>query len=830
VPIYALTIFLGAFLLFQVQPLIGKFILPWFGGGPGVWTTCLLFFQVALLAGYAYAHVVSRRLRPRKQVLLHLALLAAAVAALPITPGNTWKPPGGGNAVWEILRLLTVCVGLPYLALSSTGPLVQYWYSRAYPDRSPYRLYALSNAGSLLALVSFPFYFEPHFSRQQQSVLWAWSLVAYALSCAACALTAWRAGGGNPEPAPTADAGRALAASASTGPETDNPFRPQAPEVPREPVPRTVHRLLWLLLPACASVLLVAITNKICQDVAVIPFLWILPLALYLLSFIICFDSPRWYLRFPFTLALIAALGGITWALSHGASLSVARQLSLYCSGLFVCCMVCHGELYRLRPAAVRLTEFYMLIAAGGALGGVFVALAAPVLFRDFYELHWGLLLCATLFVCAIHCTPAARGARAGRDSKSTLPCAEQTHSGMGGGLHPPPPMPGESAAREFGAKDEGGGPPPRATPRWWAYDYWRWLACVLPFAVFAVLDRLITLLAQQTPAVPKGYFFALRLGMWGMAAMLVVSWVARGRFRTFAHWRLLATLWLAVGWVALAAGLYSHAFKPAPEAVYKARNFYGVLAVNEYRRDEPEARYVLLQHGRITHGLQFTHPERARWPTTYYGEQSGVGLALNALPSGPRRIGLVGLGTGTLSVYGRKGDYFRIYELNPRVAELASAHFTYLRNCPSKVEVAFGDARLSMEVEPPQQFDLLALDAFSSDAIPVHLLTREAFQLYDRHLKTNGVIAVHISNHFLDLEPVVAALARHSGFRLALIDYDETDPQWWLYSSTWMLLSRDERFLATPEISEVATPVSARAGEPRLWTDDYASLFEILK
>src|ERR1035437_8692615 len=391
---YALTIFTGAFLLFQVQPLIGKYILPWLGGGPGVWTSCMLFFQVLLLGGYAYAHFTSRWLKPRKQAVVHLVLLAAALALLPITPNDAWKPHGAGNPTLQILTLLAVSLGLPYFVLSSTGPLIQQWFSRAKPGVSPYRLYALSNLGSLLALVSYPFFFETHFTRKFQAGLWAWGLVAYVICCGFCAVRLWKSEGRRKN----AECRMQNAEDAST---EHAPCTTQ--HAPINSLRSTLNHLLWLLLPACASVLLLATTNKLCQDVAVIPFLWVAPLALYLLSFIICFDNPRWYARLPFMLALMAAWGGICWALFKGPTVSIQLQLSIYSAGLFICCMVCHGELYRLRPDPRRLAGFYLMIAAGGALGGFFVAVIAPLVFTDYFELQWGLLLCGLLLllVCA---------------------------------------------------------------------------------------------------------------------------------------------------------------------------------------------------------------------------------------------------------------------------------------------------------------------------------------------------------------------------------------------------------------------------------------------
>ena len=795
---FGFTIFAGAFLLFQVQPLIGKFILPWFGGGPGVWTTCLLFFQVVLLGGYAYAHFSSRWLAARRQVLLHLALLVAALALLPITPSEAWKPKGEVDPVWQILLLLAASLGLPYFVLSSTGPLMQQWFSRTHPGVSPYRLYALSNAGSLLALVSYPFFFESHFTRKIQATIWAWGLVAYAAGCAVCAVRLWRAG--------KSDGGRVRSDGDSSTARVSRP-------------PTLFHRLLWLLLPACASVLLLATTNKLCQDVAVVPFLWILPLALYLLSFVICFDSPRWYKRFPFILGLLVACVAICWALFQGTNLTLYKQVAIYAGGLFCCCMVCHGELYRLRPDPRYLTGFYLLIAAGGALGGFFVAVLAPLLFKDYYELNWGLWICGLLFVLV---SATERCQREG--ARSPLDAAVSADKGKTKAAKSPstsdgPTLELENAPRHSVSALLG------FLVRW---DEWHWLACILPFAIFAGLDWFIAEFGREVPGLSKTHLLAVRIGLWGMLVLVAGEWVVRKRYKTFQHWRALACVWLTLGLAALGITLWMQMLKSGSEVVARSRNFYGVLTVYEYRKEQPKEHHFVLQHGRITHGLQFVDAQQASWPTSYYGEESGIGLALKSLPTGHRRLGLVGLGTGTLASYAQPGDYVRIYEINPEVKRLATSRFSYLSNCAGKAEVALGDARLSMEREPPQQFDLLALDAFSSDAIPVHLLTKEAFEVYGRHLKTNGIIAVHVSNHFLDLEPVVTNLARQFHYQVAVIDYDEEDENWWLYSSTWILLTRGDNFPSS--ICAAALPANTNAVKVPLWTDDFASLFQILK
>ena len=691
-PAYALTIFTGAFLLFQAQPLIGKYILPWFGGAPGTWTTCLLFFQVLLLGGYAYAYASTRWLQLRAQALWHLLLLLAALALLPITPADSWKPDGSGHPTLQILGILLRCLGLPYFVLASTSPLLQHWFSRAHPDASPYRLYALSNVGSLLALVSFPFFFETHFPRTTQAMIWGWGLVIYAGASAYCAIKLWQ------------NTDRATPAVAATAQKS----KADKPKLPPEIRPSKLDRRLWLLLPACASVLLLATTNKICQEVAVIPFLWVLPLSLYLLSFILCFDNPRWYMRRPFIVLFTVVSGGICWMLFAGPTTPIRLQLSIYSAGLFIACMVCHGELYRLKPAPRHLTGFYLMIAAGGALGGLFVAVVAPLIFTDYYELHWGLMLCGLLLL---------------------IVCAR-----------------------------------------------------------------------QWPPGTPK-------------------------------PWRLLTCAWLSAGLVALGIALSREAHRESPLTVSKLRNFYGVLKITRSGDNEPEPqRYLQLIHGHITHGLQFVEPPRATWPTTYYNEKSGVGRALQSLPAGEHHIGLVGLGIGTLAAYAQPGDRIRAYEINPEVLRLATTRFTFLSNCLGKVELVLGDARLSMEQEPPQNFDLLALDAFSSDAIPVHLLTREAFLIYGRHLKSNGIIAVHISNRSMDLEPVVAHLAQDLNYQTVTVEHLAPPGQWWIGNSIWMLLSRGSNSLASPAIRVAARPTQTDWEKIPLWTDDFTSLFQILR
>ncbi|MSU25570.1 MAG: hypothetical protein EXS32_17330 [Opitutus sp.] len=763
-PAFALTIFTGAFLLFQVQPLIGKYILPWFGGGPGVWTTCMLFFQLLLLGGYAYAHAVSRYLPPRRQAILHLILLAAALAALPITPGDAWKPTAGGDPAWQILALLTVSLGLPYFVLSATGPLMQEWFRRTAPGASPYRLYALSNVGSLLALISYPFYFETNFTRLAQARFWSWGLGFYVLCASVCAWRVWRL------PAETAAT------------ELHEASDPGAPPTPGQ-------RALWLVLPACASVLLLAVTNKICQDIAVIPFLWVLPLALYLVSFIICFERPPWYSRFWFTLLLVAALVAACHALFADTDLPIMRQIGIFSAALLVGCMICHGELYRLKPHPRQLTSFYLMIAAGGATGGLFVALVAPAVFNNFYEIHLSLALLALLLLVML-----ARG-RA------------------------------------------------QLSPR-----RWRALAALLALAATYGADRALELgigWAQRRGVVtysgperfwPASPLAGLHWPVWALAGLLVAGGIYFRRRAAPLNWHRLTCGLLGAGWCILVAALGLQIRKSSDHSLLSLRNFYGVLSVQEYEQANPEFRYRSLLHGRITHGIQLVARDRDRMITSYFGPRSGLGLALRNFPRQQnQRIGLLGLGVGTIAAYGQPGDSLRIYEIDPAVKRLAEKPFTYLATSFAQIDVIMGDARLSMEREPPQNFDFLIMDAFSSDAVPVHLLTQEAFAIYQRHLKPDGVILVNISNRYLNLRPVIENAARAFQFQSHHIECedgasdDEDEGAWWLYGNTWMVLSKNQEFMARSALRSAASP-PAPPNQLPLWTDDYSSMFRVLQ
>jgi hypothetical protein len=676
VALWAATIFLSAFLLFQVQPILAKMILPWFGGAAGVWTTCLVFFQVAYLLGNLYAHWLTRAHRFRWASRVHVALLAASLAFLPIIPKAFWKPSGAEDPSLRILGLLAATIGLPFLLLSATSPLLQSWYTRHRVGARPYRFYALSNLGSFLALISYPVLVEPKLATRHQALVWS---VGYGLFALLCATLALRQG----------PSGFAM--------------HPHAVVAAR---PSWKLQLLWVALAADASALLLAITNHLSQNVAAVPLLWIVPLSLYLLSLVLCFEGHGWYNRFLFLRFAAVALGSMTYALvppfgNAGPELLVP----LYCSGLFICCMACHGELEKLKPEPEHLTLFYLMLSTGGALGGIFVGVAAPRLFRGLYELPIAIGACAVLLVIALR-----------RD----------------------------------------------------------------PSVVF------------HKPWHPASLASA------ALAAGLVVSVV------------------IVV-------------FRQSGDARLRVRNFYGSLHVHDIPQVGTDPARRELYNGTIVHGVEFLAAGRAAQPTAYFGPQSGAGIALTTLRAqGPIRVGIIGLGAGTLASYGQAGDRYTFYDINPLVIQIAHSDFDFLRESKAQIEIVPGDARLSLERESPRQYDILLVDAFSGDAIPIHLLTREAFELYFRHLKPGGLLAVHISNRFLDLQPVVESGAASVGARTEAVE-NNPDASNMIYRSKWMLVTRDGVLPAVPSgTSAVLEPPTQKP--IRVWTDDYSNLLQILK
>lgn len=738
---FAVTIFLSAFLLFQVQPLIGKIILPWFGGTPAVWTTCMLFFQVLLLGGYAYAHYSTQRLSPRRQGIVHAALLglALAVTAPTILPGDGWKPAGDDSPLVAILAMLTVCVGLPYFTLSATGSLVQAWFARAYPGRSPYELYALSNIGSLLGLLTFPFLVEPNIGSRDQASAWFWGYAAFAGLCAGLALRVMRFAGARRE-------------------------QPVAED--RVPPPTLGTRAVWTGLGACASTMLLAITNQMAIDVASVPFLWVIPLSLYLLSFILCFGGERWYPRVLFYPLLLAAYVGVIGLMLAAAGAALEVQVGVYSGSLFVFCMVCHGELYRLRPHPQHLTSFYLALSLGGALGGILVGLVAPTVFPMYYELHLCLLATAALVFYAFYRDPRLE---------------------VGG------PLLRAGIAVIFGIVAAGA--VYTAQVDWYAF----------------------TNTAPLIAAVLLALMFG---GLWAAG----VTQRPRGR---------VAWLIPPIAIALIGVNLAVEALRRASDAVAISRGFFGMLRVVDRDTDDPEQARRVLYHGAINHGFQFLATDKQMWHNSYFAEDSGIGVALTRHPNRgehkPLRIGLLGLGGGTLLTYGELGDHIRIYEIDPDVEPLSRKYFTYFQRTRATTEVVLGDGRLSLEREPDQRYDVLILDAFSSDAIPMHLLTEEAFETYLRHLAPDGILAANMSNRHVDIKPVLKQFAGHFGLTFVWVENWDDDTRG-VYGADWGLLTRNERFLRDPVVLSEMTDAAGVSTDLRMWTDDYTNLFAVLK
>jgi spermidine synthase len=692
--VFAATAALGALLLFQVQLLLGKRLLPWYGGTSAVWTTCLLFFQVALLAGYAWAHLLVGRLSGRGQRGSHLALVGAALALLawrgavwpsPITPGDPGRTPDAGDPILSILAALASTIGLPFLVLAATSPLLQAWRARVRPGTSPVWLFALSNLGSLAGLVAYPLAVEPRASLRAQGWLWSGAFAVYAAGVVGCA----RAAGPAPGPA------------SFPGPDR-TPRRPEA--------------ALWGALAAFPSLMLAAVTSHLTQEVAPVPFLWMLPLAVYLLSFVFSFawpDAGRAAWRLALGGAAVLSLVGLHAALD----LKVPARVGLWLAVLFVYGMAGHGELAARRPPPSRLTGFYLLIAAGGALGGLVAAVVAPLAFRGYWELHLGIL----------------------------------------GG-----PLAVAASRRAAGAPGAG------------------------------------------EPASP------------GSAAAARQMWIAAG-----------------LGLAALAAALAVDVAAAGRGVVRASRGFYGVLRVSREEAGQPDE-YLRLLHGRIGHGVQVVAPARRGELTTYYGPSSGAGLAIRRHPKRlaglPMRVGVVGLGVGTLAAWSRPGDLFRFYELDPEVVRLSEGDppvFTYLRDAKGEVQVRLGDGRVALEHDAPQAYDVLVVDAFSSDAVPTHLLTREAFASYRRHLAPGGALALQVTNRYLDLKPVVRGGCAAVGLRARHVP---SAAQGLLWSSDWMLAVGDGALLDDEVVSAADLPALPGERPPVVWTDDWSDPLRVLK
>jgi len=676
--LFASTILLSAFLLFLVQPIIAKQILPWFGGTSAVWTVCLVFFQVLLLLGYTYSHLITRHLAPRQQARLHIALLLASLLFLPIIPSVAFKPAADTDAALRILLLLTATIGLPYFLLSTTGPLLQKWVAPRFPEKTVYRLFALSNFGSLIGLLAFPFAIEPFTTSRTQSIVWSG---AYALFVLACALSAWKSSRG------------------AEGPHVVDTSAPSA-DTPAGPAPSGRDYAMWLAFSALGSVMLLASTSHITQNIASVPFLWVMPLSLYLLTFVLAFEGRGgrgWYERWMMFVTLLFVVGMAAGLSAGRGVLDVSLAVPLYSVGMFVSVFFCNGELALRKPTPRYLTQFYLTISLGGALGGLFVGLVAPRLFPTTFELPLALMALAAMALVVV----------------------------------------------------------------------WNNKFLIGP----------------------------------ALVASLATAWYG-SEYLTFLR----------------------------DDVIYMHRNFYGTLRVREQGTGDLQVRRLL--HGVILHGEQSTTAPDRLEPGTYYARTSGVGRAIEARQAaGPVRLGVVGLGIGTLSAYGRAGDTIRFYELDPDVLALAKNYFSYLPSSPSNLEFVLGDARLSLERElargAKQGYDVLALDAFSSDSIPVHLITREAIDLYMQHVAPDGILAIHISNRFLDLKPVLANIAQSLGLKARLVS-DSPTGSGSASITDWVLIARTDAPFAHASL-DVAAPIEP---DPSLslWTDQFNNLLDVLK
>jgi hypothetical protein len=681
-PLYAVTIFLSAFLLFVAQPLVARQILPWYGGSAAVWATCLVFFQSVLLLGYAYSDFVIRRLAPSRQFMVHAAMLAISLAWLPIAPDAQSKPAGSGNPALPILGLLAATIGLPYLMLSTTSPLVQAWYWQRHGARAPYRLFALSNSASLLALLAYPVAIEPWISTPGQS--WGWSAL-YGTFVVLCACTGYASVRnkryGAIGPIGDAEPVRRFAEGADGGPAA-------APSV------TGAQCLAWLLPSAIGSCLLLAVTNHITQNVAAVPFLWLLPLALYLITFIIAFDRPRWYARRLVLAALAILLPAMAWCMDQ---MELEIVMPLYAAGLFVGCLFCHGELERAKPEPRHLTTFYLMVSAGGVIGSVLVGIIAPMTLRGYYELGIVLVMVGVLAV-----------------------------------------------------------------------------ARVWPHGV---------LLRLGAAAVTAG------------TAVLVWIWIDRF----------------------------------GEDMRVMERNFYAALRTRDFGGSAP---FRAMYHGSILHGGQRTESGARRTASTYFGPRSGYGRLFASLPDHPRRIGVIGLGAGALAAYCRPQDTMVFYEINPQVVQIARREFTFLADAPGTIEIVLGDGRMSLEGEPPRGYHILAIDAFSGDSIPMHLVTRESMRTYLKHLDPAGAIVFQATNRFIDIAPVVQRLAQDASMSAVLIAdlrADGASRDAWDCPTEQIIVTRNRDLLQAQPIRESGRPIESEPGFP-VFTDDYSNLLRILK
>jgi len=734
--LFAVTLFASAGLLFLVQPMVAKMLLPLFGGAPAVWTTCLLFYQAVLLLGYLYADASNRRLPRKSQAMVHLALLLVALAVLPIGLGSE-APQATENPLVQLLGRLALAVGLPFFALSGTGTLVQAWFSRSRHRAAgdPYFLYAASNLGSMTALLAYPSLLEPRVGLVGQSRFWTAGFACLLALAASCALVVVRSRSAPP-------------AGEIPGPATRPPLR---------------ERLSWVALSFVPSSLMMGVTLYLTIDIAPVPLLWILPLSLYLLAFILAFARvPRFvsalsFLALPSTLLL-------SYLLFSEIHYPFWVEILLHLVTLFLVSTAYLGKLASLRPQPSRLTEYYFWISLGGVLGGVFNALAAPFLFRTVAEYPLMLVTAAVL-----------------------LPWVRER------GENPRPRLVGERLLSELALALS-------------VIFMTAWLVAAWPL-------RSIDLTAVgNLVGFPR----------WRITTVLTYSLPVLASTGLLALRRRLA---FAFGIVAFAA-ICTYDNELERKVVFRDRSFFSVLAVE----DDPEGDCRHLMNGTTPHGRQRLEPESRAEPLAFYHRKSPMGdvFAEFAGPSRKNEVAVVGLGAGTLAAYGEPGQRMTFYEIDPAVARIAinPELFTYLKDSKATLDIVLGDARLKLAEAPSARFELLIIDAFSSDAIPVHLLTHEALALYLSKLAPEGLLAFHVSNRYLRLTPIVARLALEAGLAMReqlWVGRDGCGP----VSTRWVLLAREERHFGGLAESEYWTKIEIPPGTP-LWTDDYSNLLAI--
>jgi hypothetical protein len=816
--LFAATLFLSALLLFWVQPLAGKMVLPLLGGAPAVWNTCLLFFQAALLAGYAYVLASTRWLSARAQVVLHVALLLVAALALPvvINEAKVGTPDEAHPALW-LLKTLALTAGLPFFALSASAPLLQNWFSRT-RDRAagdPYFLYAASNAGSLLALLAFPVLFEPSLTLGGQSRAWTVAYCALVLLVLACAVVALRSGKGRnatrnaDERELTSDYGVAqLRDDESAARLTNDESDAQAPTPAR--------RLRWALLAFVPSSLVLGVTTYITTDLVAVPLLWVVPLALYLLSFVVVFARRRVVARGLAAKVLPGAAVMLALVYLSGATQPAWFLILFHLLFLFAASLVCHGQLADERPAARYLSEFYLWLAVGGALGGLFNALVAPLIFNTVVEYPLVIILASYLRPAFRRERGRLLGLRLGARreavvSRFGVEDGAELDEGVvvkngGGAVRVDSNIIDEDGAfnNEGEVVDEG---------RVGLFD-------LLPSLYLGALAAALAFMAQQFEmrSVERA---AVALA----APLFLLNYFFAPRPRRFA---------VGLGAIMLASALF---YESPGRVLHASRNFYGTHRVSS---DESNSVHWL-RHGSTLHGTQYTDAARACEPLSYYHREGPLGTVFAALGSKTnghaRSVAVVGLGAGTTAAYSRAGESWTFYEIDPEVVTIARdpALFTYLSSCAAApVNVVTGDARLRLREAPPNSYDLIVLDAFSSDAVPAHLLTREAVALYLSKLAPGGLVAFHVSNRSLELERVALGVAEDAGL-VARVFADEYktneeghDPNH--DPSTWVVAAREAEDLGTLAADTRWQTSAARKQRLELWRDDFSNVVTLFK